>query len=103
MAFANPVFADEAPVGLAAIKQLGSLNGQALACADKNSAAHAKLLMLTYAPKTATYGTAYEEATNAGYLAQTKNAASCPDAQSLGKKVDAVADQLRTALPAAAK
>ncbi len=103
LALANPVFAEDAPAGLNAIKQLGSLNGQALACADKNAAAHAKLLMLTHAPKTATYGRAYEEATNAGYLAQTKNAASCPDAKTLGKKVDAVADQLRSALPAAAK
>lgn len=103
LAFANPAFAEEASAGLPAIKQLGTLNGQALACADKNAAAHAKLLMLTHAPKTATYGRAYEEATNAGYLAQARDAAACPDAKTLGGKIDEVADQLRATLPAAAR
>lgn len=103
LSFAIPAVAADADAGLAAIKQLGSLNGQALACADKSAAGHAKLLMLAHAPKTATYGRAYEEATNAGFLAQTRDAASCPDAKTLGRKIDAVAEQLSTALPAAAK
>ena len=71
LTLANPAFAEDVEAGLAAVRQLGTLNGQALACAEKDAAAHAKLLMLAHAPKTQRFGTAYEEATQEGYLAQT--------------------------------
>ncbi|MCF8178840.1 MAG: hypothetical protein K9J74_10065 [Sulfuritalea sp.] len=100
LALANPAAAENVDAGLAAIRQLGTLNGQALACANKDAATHAKLLMLAHAPKTATYGAAYEDATNAGFLAQTRNAVACPDPKTLGGHIDAVAQQLRTRLPA---
>lgn len=87
--------------GLAAVRQLGALNGQALACAEKDAAAHAKMLMLSHAPKTPRFGAAYEEATQEAYLAQTRAAADCPTAQILAGQIDEVARRLRLALPAA--
>lgn len=98
---ALPAAAEDAEAGLAAIRQLGALNGQALACAEKDAAAQAKVLMLAHAPKTARFGTAYEEATQEAYLAQTKTSGACPDAQALAGKLNELAQRLQTALPAA--
>lgn len=96
-----PAAAEDVEAGLAAVKQLGTLNGQALACTDKDAAAHARLLMLAHAPKTPRFGTAYEEATQEGYLAQTRGAAPCPDAKALAGRIDELAQRLRATLPAA--
>jgi hypothetical protein len=98
---ALPAFAADAEAGLVAVKQLGGVNGQALACADKDAAAHARLLMLTHAPKTQRFGAAYEEATQEAYLAQTRAAGACPDAKTLAGRIDEVAQRLRATLPAA--
>lgn len=95
-----PSLAEDVEAGLAAVKLLGAINGQALACADKDATARAKLLMLTHAPKTARFGTAFEEATQQGYLAQTRATSACPEAKMLASKIDELARQLRTALPA---
>ena len=100
MAAPLPTIAQDAEAGLAAVKQLGALNGQALACSEKDAAAHAKALMLAHAPKTARFGAAYEEATQEGYLAQTRASGTCPDVKTLAGKLDEVAQRLRTALPA---
>lgn len=96
-----PASAGELEAGLAAVRRLGTLNGQALACAEKDAAAHAKVLMLAHAPKTQRFGAAYEEATQESYLAQTKSAGSCPDAKILADKIDEVAQRLKTTLPVA--
>ena len=93
--------ADDVEAGLAAVRQLGILNGQALACADKDAAAHARVLMLAHAPKTARFGAAYEEATQEGYLAQTRAAGACPEVKLLAGKIEKVAQGLRKTLPAA--
>ncbi|WP_395692153.1 DeoR family transcriptional regulator, partial [Piscinibacter sp.] len=49
-----------AEAGLLAIRALGGVNGQALACAETSVAARAKQLMLAHAPKTQRFGAAYE-------------------------------------------
>lgn len=95
-----PILAEDVEAGLATVKQLGALNGQALACAEKTATARAKHLMLTHAPKTARFGTAFEEATQEGYLAQTRTASACPETKALSGKIDEIAHALRTALPA---
>ena len=95
-----PALADDAEAGHSAVRQLGTLNGQALACADKDAAAQARLLMLTHAPKTQRFGAAYEEATQESYLAQTRSTTACPDAKALADRISEVAQRLRAALPA---
>lgn len=87
--------------GLLAVGELGSLNGQALACQELQAAQRAKRLMLAHAPKTQRFGTAFEESTNKSFLAQTGGTKVCPNASELSKQLDAIALQLQTHLPAA--
>lgn len=96
-----PTFAADAEAGLLAIKALGNVNGQALACSEMQAAARAKSLMLAHAPKTQRFGTAYEEATQAAYLAQTRAAGTCPEAVRLVDQLNQLALQLDATLPVA--
>ena len=96
-----PTFAADAEAGLLAIKALGGVNGQALACSEVKVAARAKQLMLAHAPKTARFGAAYEEATQEAFLAQTRSAA-CPDAAGLTDRLNQLALRLADTLPVAA-
>ena len=96
-----PALAEDLEAAVAAVRQLGALNGQALACAEKDAAARAKLLMLAHAPKTARFGAAYEEATQEAFLAQTRASGTCPAAKTLDGKLNDVAQRLQTALPIA--
>lgn len=97
-----PTFAADAEAGLLAIRALGSVNGQALACAETRLAARAKELMLAHAPKTQRFGAAYEEATQEAFLAQTRAAGTCPDAAILTDRLNQLALQLADTLPVVA-
>ena len=89
---------DEA--GLAAVRELGRLNGQTLACGQKNAASWIRVLMLNHAPKTRMYGEAYEEGTQETFLAHGKGT-PCPDSAELGARLDEAARRLKAVLPAA--
>jgi len=95
----SPVQAADADQGLARVTELAQVNGQALACQDMDTVAKAKKLMLAHAPKTPRYGNAFEEATNASYLAQVRGTAPCPAAAAFASKLDALAKALQTDLP----
>jgi hypothetical protein len=95
----NPVHAADAELGLTLVTELAQVNGVALACQDKETAAKAKKLMLAHAPKTPRFGSAFEESTNASYLAQVRGTTACPDAASLDRKLNALAKRLQDALP----
>ncbi|TRZ94449.1 MAG: hypothetical protein D4R84_08700 [Rhodocyclaceae bacterium] len=97
-----PTFSADAEAGLLAIKALGSVNGQALACADTKLAARAKELMLAHAPKTQRFGAAYEEATQEAFLAQTRAAGTCPDTTYLTDRLNQLALRLADTLPVVA-
>ncbi len=88
---------DEA--GLAAVRDLGRLNGQALSCGQKDTAAWVRVLMLNHAPKTRVYGEAYEEGTNESFVAHNRGT-PCPAPAELSAKVDEVTQRLKKALPA---
>ena len=49
-----------------AIRELGQINGQALACGQMAVAGQAKALMIRHAPKTRRYGGIFEEALGHG-------------------------------------
>jgi hypothetical protein len=93
--------ATDAETGLLAIEALGRLNGQALACSELQLAARAKSLMLAHAPKTQRFGTAYEEATQGAFQAQTRLHGTCPDATRLTDQLNRLALELSAALPVA--
>lgn len=96
-----PTFATDVEAGLAAVKALGSVNGQALACSEKRVAARARELMLAHAPKTERFGAAYEEATQAGFSAQTREGRACPDVTELTARLNSLAVELAASLPLA--
>ncbi len=85
--------------GLQAIIELSQVNGQALACQEQLTAARAKGLMLRHAPKTARFGSAFDEGTNQAFLAQTRTDTPCPDQASLTLRLTALALQLQASLP----
>jgi len=97
----SPVHAADADPGLARVTELAQVNGQALACQDMDAVAKAKKLMLAHAPKTPRFGSAFEEATNASYLAQVRGTTPCPAAAAFASKLDALAKALQADLPAA--
>jgi protein SCO1/2 len=88
---------DEA--GLSAVRDLGRLNGQSLACGQKESAAWVRILMLNHAPKTRTFGEAYEEGTNEAFVAHNRGA-PCPAPAELSAKIDEITQRLKKTLPA---
>lgn len=93
-AFAQPGDGD----ALLAVAELARLNGQALACRDSAAAQRAKALMLELAPKTARFGSAFDEGTQNSFLAQTRGERACPPGAELGAQLDAVAQRLRSAV-----
>lgn len=105
---ASAVVAQTAPVAppeaadaaaLRAVAELARLNGQALACRDVAAAQRAKAAMLAHAPKTPRYASAYEEGTQAAFVAQTRgDGAACPDAATLGERIEDTVRRLQVAL-----
>lgn len=96
LALAQPhAQADDGP-SLQAVAELGRLNGQALACRDLAAAQRAKALMIELAPKTAAYGSAFDEATQRSFLAQTGGAATCPEPARALAEIDTAAMRLRS-------
>ena len=86
-------------VSTQAIADLATVNGQALACQDMPIAQRAKSLMLSHAPKTDKYGSAFTDGTNNSYLAQTRSAQPCPATSVLSSQLDALAIRLQSSLP----
>ncbi len=86
--------------GLQAITELAHVNGQAMACQEMGIAAQAKALMLRHAPKTARFGSAFDEGTHLAYLAQTRSSTACPDEPTLRLQLLALALSLQVNLPA---
>ncbi len=84
--------------GLAAVRDLGRLNGNALACGQKDTAAWVRVLMLNHAPKTRTYGEAYEEGTRETFAAHGRGE-PCAASAVLAARLDAVTQRLKAALP----
>ena len=95
--------ATDADAGLAVVRTLGTVNGQALACSEMGVAARARQLMLAHAPKTPRFGAAYEEATQEAFTAQTRSGQACASATELTARLNALALQLSEALPVTAK
>lgn len=98
-----PTLAADAEAGLATVRELGTLNGLALACAEARLAARARELMLTHAPKTQRFGAAYEESTNEAFNAQTRAGKPCPETTELTDRANRLALRLAEQLPVAAK
>lgn len=99
---APALIADEDPAAasLAAIDELGALNGQALACRQFAAATQAKTLMIQHAPKTRNFGALFEQATNAAFIEQSKGSVPCPTDADLSAQLSQIGARLQTLLPA---
>lgn len=89
---ALPAQADDTPA--AAAQELGRLNGTALACGHREVANRIKYLMIQKSPKTPTFGSAFEAATQEAFVARTRDAAPCPEAPELARQAEAAAERL---------
>ncbi len=100
LAFADPTnSAGSIEIGFAEVRTLGTLNGQALACRQFDASSEAKALVIGYAPKTRRYGTLFETATNAAFLATTKDSGSCPTEADLTARLAESAAALKAVFP----
>lgn len=89
--------------GLTEVRDLGRINGQALACGYPDAAARVKAAMIQHAPKSRQYGTAFEETTNESFLTQSRQAqTTCPDGPTLNAQIDDATQRLQAAIPASA-
>ncbi|HUW50861.1 MAG TPA: hypothetical protein VMV75_07570 [Sulfuricella sp.] len=88
-------------IGLAEVRDLGRLNGQALACGYADTAALIKKAIILHAPRARQYGAAFEETTNESFLAQSRQEhAACPDGPTLNGQVNEATRRLMAVLPA---
>nr|WP_141657289.1 hypothetical protein [Thiocapsa sp. KS1] len=97
LACADPTASTE--IGFAEVRTLGTLNGQALACRQFAASGEAKALIIRYAPKTRRYGTLFETATNAAFLAATKDGTPCPTKADLAARLAESAAALQAVFP----
>lgn len=91
---------DVADAGRAEIRELGRLNGHALACGQQESAARIKALMIAHAPKTRDYGSTFEDATSESFLDISKDAGGCQAGAVLTLQAEDVSQRLRALFPA---
>jgi hypothetical protein len=104
MSFALPGQAADSlsDAGLAEVRDLGRLNGVALACGYTDSVTRIKTAIIQHAPKSRRYGAAFEEATNASFLNQAKqDQTTCIDGPTLTSQVDELSQRLQAAVPPA--
>lgn len=85
--------------GLEEVQQLGTLNGRALACEQMENVSHIKQVMVSLAPKTRSYGAAFEQHTNEAFLQRSNELHACDDAPLTALQVDSLATRLQALFP----
>jgi hypothetical protein len=81
---------------LAAIRELGRLNGIALQCNALPETQRMKRALVANLPKRRQLGELFDYETNQSFMAFIQTQASCPDPQSLSRQVDEQLIQLET-------
>lgn len=94
--------AQAADAGMDEVRELGRLNGQALACAQSENIARIKTVMIGQAPKSRQHGAAFEAATHESFLVRSREQEACQDAPVIVLQVEALAGKLRALFPAEA-
>ena len=70
-----------------AVKALGALNGVALHCKYLDEVSRMKLAIVENAPKERSFGLAFDESTNAAFLAHIEAGAACPGKAGFSERV----------------
>jgi protein SCO1/2 len=92
----SPKAPDPAAI-MVAVKEVGIVNGIALACGHKDAIARAKALMIMRVPKTREYGEIFESAANDAFLAQSAKKGGCPGRATLAVQLETAARSLPAA------
>jgi hypothetical protein len=71
-----------------AIRALGRLNGEALACRHLEQVRRMKAVVIANAPKERSFGLAFDEASNAGFLDFLEQGRPCPGGAALDARID---------------
>ncbi|MDP2794694.1 MAG: SCO family protein [Sulfurisoma sp.] len=85
---------------MVAVKEVGIVNGIALACGHRDAVARAKALMIMRVPKTREYGEIFEQAANDSFLAQSVkkgDRGACPGRATLAVQIETAARSLPAA------
>lgn len=85
--------------GMDEVRSLGQLNGQALACGQKENIRRIKAVMIAHAPKTRQYGIAFEQSTDESFMQRSSESDACDDAPVITLKVEAIATRLQELFP----
>lgn len=72
----------------ATVNSLGRLNGQALACDQKDLSGRIKAIMISRVPKTKELGVLFEQATTQAFLAQGADKSGCPPRPALALEIE---------------
>ncbi len=94
---AMPLAVSFAESGHDAVKQLGALNGIALACRYVDEVSRMKAAVVANAPKERSYGLAFDESTNTGFMSFIDQKAPCPAKSGFSQQVDAGVQHLESA------
>jgi len=89
-----PAFADP---GLDAIRTLGRLNGEALACGQMALVDRIRITVVHGAPKTREVGETFEAATSERFLALGKDKSACPDGRKLSDLIESAIQAMHKA------
>ena len=95
--------AQAANIGLEEVQALGRLNGQALACSQKDNITRIKTVMISHAPRSRQHGAAFEQTTHESFLARSRKQEACGDAPVIALQVEDLATRLRAMFPAGKK
>lgn len=97
---ASPLRAESGNRVQDAVRELGRVNGTALACGDQGQVREIKALMTHYPPKTPEISEIFFEATNTAFLAQSGSGAPCPSPEAVKKRTVWAAHNLKAVAPA---
>lgn len=89
--------------GLEEVQALGHLNGQALACSQKENISRIKAVMISLSPRSRQYGAAFEQITHESFLVRSGEQEACGDAPVIALQVESLATSLRAMFPAGEK
>ncbi|THF67332.1 hypothetical protein E6C76_02865 [Pseudothauera nasutitermitis] len=93
-----PVHAESPGALEQAVRDLGQLNGVALACRQGALSARMRSLMIEVAPKERGVGEYFEEATSEAFLEMGRNGSECPDGRTLAERIEGVRQALLQAV-----
>ena len=97
------VTAQTASPGMAEVRAMGLLNGEALACGQPALVDRLRVTIVHEAPKTREVGEVFEAATTERFLALGQDKAACTDGRDLAARIEAATQALRAAFGQAAK